>query len=1774
MNKNFIGVFIGVIIGIMMVFSAMPVQTNSAWWDREVAVGGTLENDNPGRINEGSVWVDVSADPKFKVPTYDGYYTALALKNTEAGDDYDLFIFNDYELEDKIADSTLPSDEVDFVVVNGHTNPGGYKYAIVSRWSGGDHHKFSIESDCHAAALAQTPDPTAPGILEVGTSREDEFEVGDLADGAHLVAGGRPLISMYDVYLYAGGEYTFAVSDTGGLGGDSLGGYLYLGSGGSTDYLASGLGGGGFTFDYAPTSSGWYGFLVVDHDGAEGTYDVLVTSDFNMEASPDSRLIGPGSTANYTVSVESLGAISDITLTAEWADSDGTPNSSANPGGTTDINFTEDTLTPTTIETVTTTMRVETDNAVSDGTYYINITAAGGGEANLERYYTVKLVISSDPDFLMDVSPVDKSISQGSQEDFDILIYTINDFDSNITLGTTITSGPSPNYLNTSDISPNPINESTGYQSVLTIVSNNGGTTPEGDYTVQVTGSGGSLVRSANISLHVGSKIELDIIDIYNGELLSGTVTFTTEATATPPNEVSEVYFNFGGVMAPLGTVEAYYNPTTGFWERDINTNAYSDGAATINVTAIDKYGSSSQSDTISFTISNTAPSPLILTPFDKEYVTDKIEIIANTSSNVVSAMYRIDTNAYQPLIGTTSQWSTEYDTTLSTDGAHDLTVWAKNAVGLVGTTTITIYIDNTAPTGIINSPLDKEYIQDTYTVRIVAIDAVAVDHVELNIFNSTVTIPYNPLTASYEYTFSSITKEDGTYTLNAIIHDKVGQSYQTENTTFNIDNNPPSLLPNNIKDGTILSGPGYNLSVTSEDTFLNKVEYRIDYTNWVKLNRSSSEWNYLIDTTQFTDGAHTMTIRAVDNASHTTSTSFGIFIDNHPPVCTIVSPQNGEIIYDTYRVRATAVDEVEIDNVILNISGEEFTMNYNSDENIYEYQLNTKLYEDGTYLMFATATDTSGNTTFSNGLNINIDNTFPTLELISPLNGDVLEGQVFLNVSSFDVFLNNVEYNIDNTGWRPIDQMLNTTDFSDGAHTIKIRATDMVGHETSQEVDILIDNNAPICSLTAPVTDEFIEGDYTFRMTAYDAVGIDNVILTLFGQSVYVPYNAQTGYYEYNINTVIWTEDGVRNASVYVEDVSGKSAEFGPVEFNVDNQPPKIKINYPVKGSFVSGEVVFDAEIYDAFDADLMYNIDGSGWKQLSLELLHETTWLTNESLDGEHVIYFKSTDRAGHVTETSVNVIVDNHYPTGSIIAPVTGSYLQDEFTVKVSAEDAVNIARVEATVFNNTYHLGYNSGSGYYEMVIDTKLHEDGEYTLNAIVSDTSGKSVSLKEVKFKVDNEYPDLSMDGPKSGSIVGDSVSIDVNANDLYLDKVQYSIDEGGWVDISEEWNTTGYNDGSHTIKVRAHDEIGHYVQVDTSVIVDNTQPTLGIITPISDAHLNGLYDLRVSADDLNLYKVTVSIDGSQEEIMNKDVSGKIWTYTMDTEKMTDGTHTIQTTAYDVAGNDVSRTTSIYVDNTGPELNLTYVWEGKGDTKALVFSVTTTDPSGVDGVYLNIDSTGWREMTPSKTDNTSYTLIWSVGEGEAGEHVFQARAVDDLGNEAMTSDSIGIKEKKEEVNYLKSFQEALPTIWFILFLVIIIVIVIIIKKGYYRKNLEDMIEKIESSRKPPTVIVSTDQGEVEREEGDILESEEEPAWEEDYSEEEFGEADYGEEKGEEEVEEEPKPKKKKKRARKKKKSARRKESEDEAIDEELFGPEEDADMSETEQGSNEQEQSE
>jgi len=128
-------------------------------------------------------------------------------------------------------------------------------------------------------------------------------------------------------------------------------------------------------------------------------------------------------------------------------------------------------------------------------------------------------------------------------------------------------------------------------------------------------------------------------------------------------------------------------------------------------------------------------------------------------------------------------------------------------------------------------------------------------------------------------------------------------------------------------------------------------------------------------------------------------------------------------------------------------------------------------------------------------------------------------------------------------------------------------------------------------------------------------------------------------------------------------------------------------------------------------------------------------------------------------------------------------------------------------------------------------------------------------------------------------------------------------------------WNTAGYVDGPHALKLIAYNTQNKTAQKEISVIVNNSNdqlPTVSITNPLTGDKVRLGTTIRATAtDDKGVAKVEFYVDGAK---IGEDTSSP-FEFVWDASALTDGTHEVKATAYDTISQPKSATISVTVVN-------------------------------------------------------------------------------------------------------------------------------------------------------------------------------------------------------------------------------------------------------------------
>jgi len=1155
---------------------------------------------------------------------------------------------------------------------------------------------------------------------------------------------------------------------------------------------------------------------------------------------------------------------------------------------------------------------------------------------------------------------------------------------------------------------------------------------------------------------------QCSIVSPVTDEYLEGLYSF--KVTATDGIGIDHVNLTISNdtQVEMVSNASVGYNVNSGYYEIAYNTGNLPDGTYTLQCFGTDHAGHTRASSKLSFNIDNRDPIMNIYDPLDGQIVSGRLEFNISMSEVFLSSLaYKIDSSGW---IDTSDPW----DTWHYADGVHTVIVRAGDAAGHVVEESIIVTVDNHNPTCTLSLPTNGQFLQGVYTIGVIASDQGGLDSVRLminrdiNVTNNTVlnvSMSYNTNTGYFETFFDTTRVDDGNYTARVHCLDLAGNLTISENVSFQVDNNVPGLAINYPREGDVVWGNvNIDIAVTNEP-YLKYLQYNIDSSGWVNV---STEW----DTSLCSDGIHTMDIRAMDLSDHQTTGTITVIVDNNLPFGDIVAPNNNEYISGKYTFGVFGSDNVGVTRVVFHVFSTEFNATYNTQSSCYEANIDTSLQEEGTYFITAEIFDVADRANIVGGIQFHVDNHVPEVNINYPSEMIYLEGIVEFDVDIFDHFtsLTTCHYNVDNKGWISLERDLinstpaydkyrglwNTYQLADGTHIVDVRGKDQAGHETSYTITVIVDNNRPTCEIHTPIEKQYVEDTITFKIKAIDKVGIERVVLFLFGELINASYNSQSGYYEYSFDTTTIVEDGGQSISAVAYDLSGKNNTTPTINFNIDNTPPKLEINNPHNLQYMNGTVIINATTLDSYPLPTEYNVDSAGWHDVGVP------WDTNKIVDGVHTITFRARDAIGHESMETIQVTVDNHLPDCTIHSPTEQEFAEGDITFQILASDVLGIKKVILNVFSESQYEKnvegtYNSVTNYYEYTQSLYRMEDGTYEIHVTAHDHSGKTVTVGPVEFYVDGNHPTLIIQRPINSAHLSGIFLFNISSQDTFDTKIEYNIDSEGWILYgaagNNNWDTTTSRDGEHNIDIRVQDEAGHITERTLTVYVDNTAPVVKFVTPNSGDYLTGLNTIKTYChDSVLLESVTMVVDQGDNRTVTTPIDVYINQITglfeapLDTSHYLDGEHSITIRAHDRVGNSKEATISVNFKNSGPGIITNAIpKKGEGDIE---FKVNNS--GNATRMFINMDSSGWREMSYNSGDNT-FWYIWSTGVEDNGKHTYQIKAVDEYGNERIISDVIEIDNS---ASFLSQFSDALPLILFILLIIFLsMVLFLLIRNG-------------------------------------------------------------------------------------------------------------------------------
>ncbi len=441
---------------------------------------------------------------------------------------------------------------------------------------------------------------------------------------------------------------------------------------------------------------------------------------------------------------------------------------------------------------------------------------------------------------------------------------------------------------------------------------------------VDASGNENRVIRNFTLD-NIGPAVNFAITPISSG-FVKGTVNID--------GTINETNLDHYNVTVDGGT--SGLTPSTGTtttiastW----NTTIYSDGSHTVKVTAFDKAGNQGSAQ-VTVTSDNTKPVVNLTAPTAGTTVSGGSITVTGTATDANFDHWDLTVDGGTSGLGTATSTQTTVNSTIDTsvlsEGSHNLKLSGTDKAGNVAETSVTFSIDKTGPTIVLTAPLADAFVKGITDITGTVTDS-NLDKWTVRIDGS-VDIPSNTgtssnLTVSWDTrakTGSNRTFPDGPHTIDVRAQDKAG-NVATLSRSVNVDNTAPVIQNVKPLKDDFVSG---TVSITGEviESNLDNWKVQVDGGDLASNTGNTSAISVDWDTTGYSEGNHTITITATDKAGNIATQSVSVQIDRTAPTLTILYPfksqkippfSNMLVIVDVKDLSDKSLDPAKITAVI-----------------------------------------------------------------------------------------------------------------------------------------------------------------------------------------------------------------------------------------------------------------------------------------------------------------------------------------------------------------------------------------------------------------------------------------------------------------------------------------------------------------------------------------------------------------------------------------------------------------------------------------------------------------------------------------------------------------------------------------------------------------------------------------------------------------------------------------------------------------------------------------
>ena len=471
-------------------------------------------------------------------------------------------------------------------------------------------------------------------------------------------------------------------------------------------------------------------------------------------------------------------------------------------------------------------------------------------------------------------------------------------------------------------------------------------------------------------------------------------------------------------------------------------------------------------------------------------------------------------------------------------------------------------------------------------------------------------------------------------------------------------------------------------------------------------------------------------------------------------------------------------------------------------------------------------------------------DTTAPAVSLTAPVEGSLASGVVTIAATASDeVGVAGVQFKLDGADLgaedtsAPYELAWDTKLASDGTAVLTATARDAAGNTTtSAGVSVVVDNEAPSTTLTAPVSGAKLAGLATLSATALDESGVAAVRFLLDG----APLGAELSSAPYSLSwDTTAAADGPHELKAVARDAAGNESVSDPANVTVDNTAPALS---GVAASASSAAATVSWTTDEPADGRVEFGTSTAYGRSTPLDAALVTAHAAPLSgLSPSTTYHFRvlSKDAVGNLAAGSDQTFTTLPGPdlTPPVISDVVESKIHESSATVSWKTDEPSDTQVEygtSTAYGSLTALAGGMVKNHSRILKPLAVGTVYHYRVRS--RDAAGNLAVSGDFTFTTrDDQAPVVSVTSPAAGALLAGAANLAAAATDNgSVAGVRFLLDgapigaELLAAPYELSWDTKLAADGAHELRAAARDAAGNVsTSAAVTVAVDNAAPGL-----------------------------------------------------------------------------------------------------------------------------------------------------------------------------------------------------------------------------------------------------------------------------------------------------------------------------------------------------------